>query len=465
MRSYEMKNKDLKQQLEMYKLIYDNLYGGSIVVDDRGYITHFSKTYSEYLQIDPEDVIGKHCTEIIENTRMHIVAQTGKPEIAAQFFINGKNMITHRIPIYKDKKLVAVLGQMVVRDLKELKPLMKELSLLESKVKLYEEELSNLRATRYSFNSIIGDSAIMRALKKEAMRASYNDFSVLLMGESGTGKELFAQAIHNSSNRSVFPFVRINCAAIPRELLESELFGYESGAFTGANPKGRIGKFELANHGTIFLDEIGDLPLELQPKLLRVLEEKEFERIGGNEPIKSDFRVISATNKNLEQMMEKGFFRSDLFYRIGIIPISIPPLRDRKNDIIQLSEYLLDKIVDNSILNNCKFTSDALAALVEYRWPGNGRELFHVLERIVCSLSGNTIGLEDIPPYIIQKVRLQKKYIGKSLKDAKKLAEREAISEALRENNYNKTLTAKKLGIHRSLLYKKIRENGIRETE
>ena len=164
-------------------------------------------------------------------------------------------------------------------------------------------------------------------------------------------------------------------------------------------------------------------------------------------------------------MMEKGFFRSDLFYRISIIPINIPPLRDRKNDIIKLSEYLLGKIVDNSILNDCKFTPDALAALVEYRWPGNGRELFHVLERIVCSLSGNTIDLEDIPPYILQNVNSKKKYIGKSLKNVKKLAEREAISEALRENNYNKSLTAKKLGIHRSLLYKKIRDNCIRETE
>lgn len=459
-----MKTKDLKQQLEMYKLIYDNLYGGSVVVDAGGYITHFSKNYSDYLKVDPKHAIGKHCTEIIENSRMHIVAQTGKPEIAAQFFINGKNMITHRIPIYKDEKVVAVLGQMVVRDLKELKPLMKELKLLESKVKLYEEELSNLRATRYSFDSIISASAIMKTLKNEAMNASSNDFSVLLTGESGTGKELFAQAIHHASDRSVFPFVRINCAAIPRELLESELFGYECGAFTGANHKGRIGKFELANHGTIFLDEIGDLPLELQPKLLRVLEEKEFERLGGNKPIKSDFRVIAATNKNIEQMIEKGFFRSDLYYRISVIPINIPPLRDRKSDIKELAQYLLDKIVENSMINDCRFTDDALAALGEYRWPGNGRELFHVLERIVCSLAGNTIELEDIPPYILQKVN-SRKYIGKSLKDAKKLAEREAISEALRENNYNKSRTAKKLGIHRSLLYKKIRDNSIRETE
>ena len=215
-------------------------------------------------------------------------------------------------------------------------------------------------------------------------------FSVLITGESGTGKELFAQAIHHASDRSVFPFVRINCAAIPRELLESELFGYEKGAFTGANHKGRIGKFELANHGTIFLDEIGDLPLELQPKLLRVLEEKEFERIGGNKPRKSNFRVIAATNKNLEQMMEKGFFRSDLYYRISVIPISIPPLRERKSDIRLLAEYLLDKIVEDSIINGCNFSYEALAAFSEYRWPGNGRELFHVLERIVCSLTANT---------------------------------------------------------------------------
>lgn len=448
-------------KLDMYKLIFDNLYGGSAVVDRNGTITHFSKTYSQYLGISPEEAIGKHCTELIENSRLHIVAKTGKPEIAAQFFLNGKNMITHRIPIYHEGEVVAVLGQMVLKDVNELKSLTKQLSILESKVKLYEQELINLRKTQYSIDSIIGDSPSMKMVKNEAMKASSNHFSVLVTGESGTGKEVLAQAIHHSGDRSVFPFVRINCAAIPRELFESEFFGYEKGAFTGANTSGKIGKLELANHGTLFLDEIGDLPLDLQPKLLRVLEDKAFERVGGNNSVLSDFRIIAATNKDLEQMMEKGYFRPDLYYRLSVIPIKIPPLRERKTDISLLAEHFLEKIAADINIKKCHISKAAMEILAEYKWLGNGRELYNVLERMVCSLIGNTIQLDDIPPYIKQKTASSRKYAGKTLKDIKKLAEKDAICNALRETGNNKVAAAMLLGIHRSLLYKKMNLYGI----
>lgn len=456
-----MKEDKLLAQLEMYRLIFDNLYGGSVIVNRKGEIIHLSRTYGEYLGISPEQAIGKHCTEVIENSRLHIVAKTGKAEIAKQFFIKGKNMITHRIPIYQNGKVVAVLGQMVVGDVSELKSLTKKLSLLESKVKLYEKELINLRKTQYSLENIMGDSQAMKLLKKEAMRASANSFPVLITGESGTGKEVFAQAIHNAGDRSVFPFVRINCAAIPHDLFESEFFGYEKGAFTGANTSGKVGKLELANHGTLFLDEIGDFPLDLQPKLLRVLEEKVFERVGGNSPVESDFRVIAATNKDLEQMMDRGHFRPDLFYRLSVIPINIPPLRERKTDIAQLTEYFLQKIADNVSMNRCTISKDALDLLCDYRWPGNGRELYHVLERIVCSLVGDTIQIKDIPPYILKKNASKERYSGKSLKDIKQLAEKDAITNALTENNQNKVEVARQLDIHRSLLYKKMKQYGI----
>ena len=456
-----MKENKPISQLDMYKLIFDHLYGGSTVVDKNGIITHFSKTYSQYLGIPPEEAIGKHCTEIIENSRLHIVAQTGKPEIATPFFINGKNMLTHRIPITHGGEVVAVLGQMVVQDVNELKSLTKQLSMLESKVRLYEQELINLRKTQYSMEGIIGESPPMRVLKGEAMKASSNHFPVLITGESGTGKEVFAQAIHHSGDRSVFPFVRINCAAIPRELFESEFFGYEKGAFTGANTSGKAGKLELANHGTLFLDEIGDLPLELQPKLLRVLEEKAFERVGGNSAVASDFRVIAATNKDLEQMMEKGYFRPDLYYRLNVIPIKIPPLRERKPDIALLAEHFLEKIAANVNVRQSTISKEAMEILARYMWPGNGRELFNVLERMVCSLIGSIIYPDDIPPYIMQKTLSNRKYSGKTLKDIKKLAEKDAICNALRDTGNNRVEAAKLLGIHRSLLYKKMGLYGI----
>ncbi|MBU2628508.1 MAG: sigma 54-interacting transcriptional regulator, partial [Proteobacteria bacterium] len=341
-------NKDSMQELlkkiELYELLIDNINAGIIIIDADGYITHFNKPYGQFLNLDPDAQIGKHCTQAIENTRMHIVARTGKAEINKSHRINGHDMVVQRIPIKKDGKVIAVYGQVMFQNVEEVKELAAKLSMLESKVQLFEKELFDLRSTKYTFNCIIGKSDEINCLKSEARNAALNDSTVLVTGESGTGKELFSQAIHNASLRRQHPFIRINCAAIPKDLLESELFGYDEGAFTGAKAKGKPGKFELANNGTIFLDEIGDLPLDMQPKLLRVLEEKEFERIGGTKIMKSDFRVICATNQNLEDLMEKQKFRKDLFYRLNVIPIYIPPLRERPKDIIPLAEHLLKKM-------------------------------------------------------------------------------------------------------------------------
>lgn len=331
-----LKSKDIREQLEMYTLIFNSIYNGCIVTDADGYITHFNKPYGQFLGLDPDLQIGKHCTESVENSRMHIVAKTGKPEINKSHRIKGQNMVVQRIPIKREGKVIAVFGQVMFKDVKDVRRLADKLSVLESKIKLYEEELINLRSTRYTLDSIIGVSKAIKVLKKEALKATANQYPILISGESGTGKELFAQAIHHACPRKIYPFVRINCSAIPRDLLESELFGYEKGAFTGARSGGKPGKFELAHHGTIFLDEIGELPIEMQPKLLRVLEEKEFERVGGTSVIRSDFRVIAATNQNLEEMLADRRFRKDLFYRLNVIPLHIPPLRERRDDIIPI---------------------------------------------------------------------------------------------------------------------------------
>ena len=271
-----LKRETLLEQLEMYRLIFDSIYNGAIVTDINGNITHFNKPYGEFIGVDPQAQIGKHCTDAVENSRMHIVAETGIPEINQSHQIKGQSMVVQRIPIKKEGRVLAVFGQVMFKDVKDVRKLAAELSLLESKVKLYEEELISLRSTRYTLDSIIGKSESIKSLKKEALRAASNQYPVLISGESGTGKELFAQAVHHASARKLYPFVRINCAAIPRDLLESELFGYETGAFTGAKSGGKPGKFELAHQGTVFLDEIGDLPLEMQPKLLRVIEDNEF---------------------------------------------------------------------------------------------------------------------------------------------------------------------------------------------
>jgi transcriptional regulator with PAS, ATPase and Fis domain len=293
-------------------------------------------------------------------------------------------------------------------------------------------------------------------LKKEALGAAANQFPVLITGDSGTGKELFAQAIHHASPRKLYPFVRINCSAIPRDLLESELFGYEKGAFTSAKSEGKPGKFEIANHGTIFLDEIGDLPLGMQPKLLRVVEEKEFERVGGTRVIRSDFRVIAATNQNLEIMLSDGRFRKDLFYRLNVIPLHIPPLQERRDDIIPLSMHFLGQMSREAALPEIILGSEAEKALGQYNWPGNVRELLNVLERTLSSIDGNTIRLCDLPFYLQRASQDPIQPHQTSIKAVHARAEKEAILYALRETNNNKARAAKILGIHRTLLYKKL---------
>ncbi|MBU4567250.1 MAG: sigma 54-interacting transcriptional regulator [Desulfarculus sp.] len=451
----------LREAVRMYELIFNSIHHGAMVTDSQGNITHFNKPYGQFLGLDTEEYIGRHCTESVENTRMHIVAQTGKAEINFPQKIKGQSMVVQRIPIRQDGKLIAVYGQVMFKDVRDVGKLAKKLSLLESKVKLYEQELINLRSTRYTFKSIIGRGGAMRGLKKEALKAAANDLPVLITGESGTGKELFAQAIHQGSPRKMHPFVRINCATIPRDLLESELFGYEKGAFTGAGAGGKPGKFELAHRGTLFLDEIGDLPLEMQPKLLRVLEEKEFERVGGTAPVRSDFRVVAATNQNLEEMIAGRAFRSDLFYRLNVIPLRIPPLRERRGDILEIARHLLGQMAGEMALAGIDLDPEAQRVLRSFAWPGNVRELSNVLERAVFNLEGDTIRASHLPLYLHREAGEKPEQGGATIKSAQAQAEQDAIRIALKEVGYNKALAARRLGIHRTLLYKKMKKYGL----
>jgi transcriptional regulator with PAS, ATPase and Fis domain len=451
----------LREQLEMYQLIFESIHYGSLVTDDRGYITHFNKPYGLFLNLDPDAQIGKHCTEVIENTRMHIVAQTGKPEFSNSHRIKGQNMVVHRIPIKKDGKVIAVFGQVLFKDVRDVGKLANKLSLLESKVKLYEAELLALRSTRFTLDSVIGVSEAITSLKAQALKAAASQFPVLISGESGTGKELFAQAIHHASPRKLYPFVRINCATIPKDLFESELFGYERGAFTGARSEGKPGKFELAHRGTIFLDEIGELPAPMQPKLLRVLEEKEFERVGGTRVIRSNFRLIAATNQNLDSMIGEGRFRKDLFYRLNVFPITIPPLRERREDIVPIFMHLLQQLSAEAHLSDISLDSSAHKILMEHDWPGNVREMSNVLEWTLSSLEGNCIQDRDLPFYLKPRSDILLPALHSPMREVQARAEAQAIRQALQESGHNKAQAARLLGIHRTLLYKKIKKYGL----
>jgi len=452
---------ELQEEIDHYQLIFDYTYGASVVVDPDGYIIDINRGYLEFLDITYEEVIGTHCTKILGDSRLHIVAQTGKAEMNQVQTINNQQILARRIPVKQNGKVVAAVGQIIFEDIRQIASLARKYSLLESKVKHYEQELRHLRSTRYSFESIVGDSKPMHRIKKEALIATSNSFPVLITGESGTGKEIFAQAIHHESKRSVHPFIRINCAAIPRELMESELFGYEKGAFTGARNDGKPGKFEMAHQGTIFLDEIGELPLEMQPKLLRVLEEKEFERVGGTRVIRSDFRLIAATNRNLAQMVAEGSFRSDLYYRINVIHLHLPPLRKRREDIPLLGRHLLGLIADKEGLSGVTLSMEAEELLTGYAWPGNVRELSNCLERAVASMTESTLTTEDLPFCMLQYSERKETLRHSSLKEALNDAEKNIITATLKEESFNKAKAARRLGIHRTLLYKKMDKYSI----
>ncbi len=452
---------ELQKEVEMYRHIFNSIYHGATVIDPKGRITHLNEAYGRFLGLDPEQQIGKHCTEVFKNTRMHIVAKTGKAEINMSQRINQTDMVVQRIPIQKNGKLIAVYGQVMFKDISEVGALARKLYQLESRVKAYEAELYDLRSTRYTLDSIVGNSREIQYLKKEAVKASANDSTVMITGDSGTGKELFAQAIHHESARSHHPFIRINCAAIPKDLLESELFGYEEGAFTGAKVRGKPGKFELADKGTIFLDELGDLPLEMQPKLLRVLEEKEFEKLGGTRIIRSDFRVICATNQDLEALIEQKKFRRDLYYRLNVIPIEIPPLRERRQDIIAIARYLLRKMTREADLQEMRIEKEAEKELLKHDWPGNVRELSNVLERAMYASQDHIIYKGDLPFSMTFPIKKTSKPRQAGLKTARNEAQIKAIYQALAKTGYNKSRAADLLGIHRTLLYKKMKEYGI----
>ena len=451
----------LKRQLELFYLIFDSIYNGSMVTDANGIVTHLNKPYAQFLGIDVAESIGKHCTDVVENTRMHIVAKTGKPEINQTQTIRGQNIVVHRIPIKKDGAVIAVFGLVMFQDVGEVVKLAKKLRHLESQVKRYKKELMTRRSTRYTLDSIIGNSQAIAELKQEALVAAANTYPVLIIGESGTGKELFAQSIHHASSRAIHPFVQINCAAIPKDLLESELFGYDRGAFTGARSAGKPGKFELAHQGTIFLDEIGDLPLAMQPKLLRVLEEKVFERVGGNTVIQSDFRLIAATNQNLEQLIDKGRFRKDLFYRLNVISLNIPPLKARSEDIIPIARHLLRQASSAASTSEIRLSPEVIHALLTHTWQGNVRELSNVLDRAMSTMNGDVIHLADLPlpfksyPSIPDTVGVA------PIREVQAAAEKAAIVAALQKTANNKVRAAALLGIHRTLLYKKMKKHGL----
>ncbi|MFP5112343.1 sigma 54-interacting transcriptional regulator [Bacillaceae bacterium C204] len=451
--SQELKTvKTLKRTLET---ALDHAYDGIVMTDEKKNIQMVSPPLLELFNLQRESVLFKPVAKVLPTLLLDNVYHSETAEVSGFLEINGIKYIVHRIPILEDGKVIGAIGKIVFRQLNEVSELFKKLQKAESKASFYHQQFQKSESARFTWEHLLTVDPYMEKLKKSAAKAAKGRSTILIRGESGTGKELFAQAIHNSSARSVGKFIVVNCAAIPEDLLESEFFGYDEGAFTGARQKGKLGKFDLANGGTLFLDEVGDMSLSLQAKLLRVLQEREFYRVGGTIRIQVDVRIIAATNRNLEEMVKAGLFREDLYYRLNVISLYVPPLRDRLYDTDHLIGSFMIEL--NQILGTTITGIDNRArdVMLSYSWPGNVRELRNVMERAMTFAENGKIRFEDLPDYLVKQVSVKEPSLNVTLVEN---AELEAIKKALVQVQGNKVKAARLLGISRSGLYEKIKK-------
>lgn len=454
-------HKNEKNDLEhkVLRSVIDCIYEAICVVDEDGIVRIWNESAEKLYKVKYEDIIGKNIADvfpnaIVEHVRREKIVVENKQHLPRE----NSHILANARPLYVEKKFRGAVS--TDRDFKEVLTLYSELEQANSKLVFLENEIK-----RYSgvFGNMIGVSPIILNRISMARQIAPTSTSTMITGDSGTGKEVFARAIHELSGRKGL-FVPVNCSAIPNELFESEFFGYCSGAFTGANQKGKIGLFELADRGTIFLDEIGDMPLHMQAKLLRVLQEKEITKVGGANSIKIDARVISATNKNLNKMVKEGSFREDLFYRLNVIEIQLPSLKERFEDIPILINHFLKEFANKNGRCIKAIDIEAMKILLNYDWPGNIRELMNVVEHMVVISDTEKIYKSSIPNYILlsdKNTNLSLDNYPLDLNLAIKNLERETIQRALSMAKNNKSKASKLLNIPRATLYHKIQEYNI----
>lgn len=437
-----------KIQMENYKAILNFSYSGIIAIDENSIIKAFNPIAERLLGISAEEALGRDVMEVLPDTRLTSVLDTSVAELDQLREINNRMIYTNRVPICINGKVRGAVA--TFEDVKKIQE-----NEYEIRRRLYDKGL----VAKYSFSDIVGNSFAVKQAIEIAKSYARTPSTVLIQGETGTGKELFVQSMHNYSDRRGKPFVALNCAVLPKDLLESELFGYEEGAFTGARKGGKMGLFEAAHGGTIFLDEIAEMPLSLQAQLLRVLQEKEIRRLGSDKIIPVDVRVIAATNKSLEVELKEGRFREDLFYRINVLRLSLPPLRDRKEDIIEIGTHFLKKKFTKTYSKNQELWENILASLREYPWYGNIRELENVIERLAVIIERGVLRTGNYNP-IIKEV-LGFNFMPQKKPTEHKTDEKSEVYNVLVECGWNRTEAAERLGISRATLWRKMKRFGI----
>ncbi|SHI75751.1 PAS domain S-box-containing protein/TyrR family helix-turn-helix domain-containing protein [Dethiosulfatibacter aminovorans DSM 17477] len=455
---------DLKEQLMVQKLIFNNAYDGLYIVDAKGYTEDVNEAYLKMMGLKREDLVGYHMEELRKKgyfTKSAVLEalETSKT-VTVLFLYNGKKCLSTAKPIFDNNGEVFKIITST-RDITDLTELQNKIEETEKLNKKYKEEINYLRQEKDNSDNIIGESDSFKKNLELVHKVAKYDSTVLITGETGTGKEIIAREIHRTSFRKNKPFIKVNCAAIPENLLESELFGFEKGAFTGAH-KSKLGKFELADSGTILLDEIGEMPLSLQSKLLRVLQEKEITHLGGVNPIKIDIRIIASTNRNIEELIDKGSFRQDLFYRLNVVPIQVPALRDRKEDIILLIKFFLEKF-NMKHNKNIKFDIRIFNILERYRWPGNIRELENLIERLVVVSENDIVDSSVLSNFLSDKYLSQFDSVYKSGNTFSSIIE--SVEKQILKETYDEFKSTRKvakvLGLSQTTVVRKMKKHKI----
>lgn len=427
-----------KAKGNLFRVVMDYAYDGIISVDAKGLITVFNPVAERITQINSSKAIGRNIKEIWPDLKVHKVLNSCSEDLGQLLKINNDQVVCNKVPIcVKDEVVGAVINFQDVTKFQQM----------EAKVRKRLFDTGHVAIMR--FDDVIGTSSQLRKSVSLAQDFAKTESSILIQGETGTGKEIFAQSIHNGSNRSKGPFVALNCAALPEQILESELFGYVGGAFTGASQKGKAGLFEIAHGGTLFLDEIAEMKYSTQGKLLRVLQEKQVMRLGSHRVTPVDVRIIAATNRKIKDLVNNNEFRSDLFYRLNVLQLMIYPLRDRIQDVTTLARYFLERHAAR-MNRKLKFTDRALEELTKYNWPGNIRELQNIIERILATLKGSKIGIDMVREHVADQ------YEG-NLHEQLRNDEMEEIKKTLMLTRGNHTEAAKILGISRSTLWRKLK--------
>jgi len=452
----------VKQLFRESEAIINYSYDGIFITDGNGVVLRLNNAYERITGIQTNEVVGKTMKQLVSDgvfdhsATLEVIEKKHTITIAQTIKRTNKQILVTGNPVFDDEgNLFRVVTN--VRDITELNTLQSQLQQTKEQTLKYKTELSHLRSLQIQDTGIIFSCELMARTIQLAMKVANVDTTVLITGESGTGKELFAKLIHEQGNGLSKSYIKINCAAIPEQLLESELFGYAGGAFTGAKKEGKPGLFELAHNGTLFLDEIGEMPLLLQAKLLRAIQEKEIVRVGSTEPIKVNIKIVAATNRDLAAMVKNGTFREDLYYRLMVVPIQVPPLRDRKEDIPLLVKYIVDKLNQRFSFNH-RTSSNLIDKLSEYPWPGNVRELENVIERMMITSSEDELSVDLLPETIRHQGILPKR--GSKLKEAVIQAEVYLLQETFNEyKSWPKV--AEILGVDRTTIFRKAGKYGL----